>query len=81
MNVSTDPISHYTGNRTDDINGDWLQHLNINDTTNSNNEVRKQHEERPSQQNNGHFIIATFASKTSEKSIWAKRGLKVGGQD
>lgn len=58
-----------------------MRRLNINDTTNSNNEVRKQHEERPSQQNNGHFIVATFTSKTSQNSIWTKRGLKVGGQD
>ena len=78
MNISSDPISQYTGDQIDPINGERLQRLSIINTSTAKKEVRRQRKERLSKQNNGHLIVTTFASKTSKDWIWTKRGLKVG---
>ena len=77
MKISSDPISQYTVDKIDLINGKRLQRLSTIDTTTPKSAVRRQRKERLSKQKNGHFIVTTFISKT-EDWIWTKKGTKGG---
>ena len=46
MKLSTDPKSQYTGDRTDQINGERLQRLKLSNTTSAKTKAWKQREER-----------------------------------
>ena len=46
MKLSTDPRSQYTGDRTDQINGERLQRLKLSNTTSAKTKAWKQREER-----------------------------------
>ena len=77
MKLSKDPISRYVADQIDHINGDRLRHLKISDTGVAKKIVTSQRE-RMVRQNNGCFMVTTFASKTSRAWLWTRRGLKVG---
>ena len=78
MKLSRDLVSQHTGDLLDPTNGERMRKLKINFTTSAKEDIKQQRESRIKDQNNGHFTLTIFRSKTTRDWIWSKRGLKVG---